>query len=178
MKKFLLIMLICALLVLLCACGSGSSTDSGPSAAGVPAQNGTLTDESAALSVSESKKYVNVDLGFSISIPDNWSEENYKIFVASVSAGDDEHLKYTEVTFIFQSDKENPLLCIYVYPLQYWQNISDGSAPVPTLLGIKSEVAYCYQLPYACPYTDGEKANLYNSMVMTHDELPLRFQIL
>ena len=126
------------------------------------------------------KPYINEKLGFSFAIPDSWERENYTAQVAVEEWKETKKIvKYTTVSFIFQEDKENPLLTIKIVPKSWWDSTDkklDGTAP--DYLGSKDNLIYCYSLPQACPYDVGKKADLYNSMVLLRDDVPNRFKIL
>lgn len=124
--------------------------------------------------------YINEDLGFSFAIPDSWESENYTAQVTLEELKETKRIvKYTTVSFVFQGDKENPLLTIKIVPKSWWDSTGkklDGTAP--DYLATKGNLIYCYNLPQSCPYDVGTKADLYNSMVLLRDDVPNRFQLL
>lgn len=129
---------------------------------------------------SAQEPYINEELGFSFNIPDSWESENYAAQVTLEEVKEPKSIvKYTTVSFIFQGDKENPLLTIKIVPKSWWDSTNkklDGTAP--DYLATKGVLVYCYNLPQACPYDVGTKADLYNSMVLLRDDVPNRFKLL
>ena len=126
------------------------------------------------------KLYRNEELGFTFAIPDSWESENYTPQVTNnVIEENGKKIKYTAVSFAFQNDKENLLLDIKVVPKTWWDSASKkNDSSKPDYLGTKDSMVYCYTLPQTCPYDVGAKADLYNSMVLTRDDVPNRFKIL
>ena len=124
----------------------------------------------------EQNLYTNDELSFSFVIPDSWEAENYKPVVSIATTQDG--TKYTKVDFVFQSDKDNPLLSVIAVPKGSWGKIKKGETPAPVFLGTKGDVVYCYSLPASCPYDIGAKADLYNSMFLLQEDVPKRFSII
>jgi hypothetical protein len=128
----------------------------------------------------DQKLYVNDNLGFTFAVPDSWENGNYTPQMTdSVITISGKSTKYTAVSFAFQNDKESPLLTILVLPKTWWDLVGKSKdEQVPDYLGTSGDTVYCYTLPQACPYDVGAKADLYNSMVLLHDDIPNRFKIL
>lgn len=120
--------------------------------------------------------YTNDELDFSFSIPDSWEAENYAPVVSDATMKNG--TKYTKVDFIFQGDKDNPLLSIILVPKTSFGKLKDVERSAPVSLGTKGDVVYCYSLPASCPYDIGTKADLYNSMFLVQEDVPKRFTII
>ncbi|NLJ31866.1 MAG: hypothetical protein GX424_09760 [Clostridiales bacterium] len=137
---------------------------------------------SAARAVSDSGiQYASEKFGFSFQIPDSWESENYTVTVTEKAVKGTDG-KIPAVSFLFQDDTENPLLTIQMIPQSSWNDIntSASSGGTPGYLGTRSNVVYCYTIAQTCPYAVGEKADLFNSMMLpnSNDEIAARFQFL
>jgi hypothetical protein len=118
--------------------------------------------------------YTNQELSFSFAIPDSWETENYEPVVSSAKLPDG--TTYKKADFVFQNDKDNPLLSIMLLPKAWWDKNQKNSQYL--YLGTKESIAYCCSLPLSCPYEVGTKADLYNSMALVKEDVPKRFTIL
>lgn len=138
----------------------------------------TAPAESSAKSSVIQRLYTNDKLSFSFAVPDSWENENYTPVTASETTPGN-GTKYTKVDFIFQDDKDSPLLTIFLVSKDWWEK-TKGEAfdPKPIYLGTKGDIVYCFNLPKDCPYDVGTKADLYNSMVLPDSDVPNRFKIL
>lgn len=120
--------------------------------------------------------YTNDKLSFSFVIPDSWETENYAPVVSDATMQDG--TKYTKVDFVFQGDKDNPLLSVMLVPKTSFDKMKKGESSAPASLGTKGDVVYCYTLPASSPYDVGTKSDLYNSMVLLQEDVPKRFTII
>lgn len=122
MKKLLYILLLAGCFLLMWACSSSSPPEAGTQS--VTSQEKSSEDSSGfskayASSGKQPKIYTNQELGFSFTIPQEWSADEYKIVVSHGEQEEDES-SYSQIDFIFRSDRENPLLRIYVVTSQWW----------------------------------------------------------
>jgi len=165
MKIYNTILLIFLMIFTLTACASQSP----------PPASMKLAKSTTASSSTAQNSYANEKLGFSFAIPDSWEPENYTPVVTESKM--DDGTKYTKVDFVFQDDKENPLLSIQIVPKTWWDKTKKAKTTSPDYLGTKNDVVYTFSLPQACPYEVGTKADLYNSMVLLNNDVPNRFKI-
>jgi hypothetical protein len=166
MKKCNNLLLIFLLMFTLTACSSQSP----------PPASTRLAKSTTAASSTEQNLYSNVKLGFSFAIPDSWEPENYAPTIKSSKMNDG--TKYTKVDFVFQDDKENPLLSIQIVPKTWWDKAKNSKSTNTDYLGTKNDLVYIFTLPQACPYEVGKKADLYNSMTLLNNDVPNRFKII
>nr|WP_319487593.1 hypothetical protein [uncultured Caproiciproducens sp.] len=171
-KPTRLLLFLSVLLVALTACASKTKAPNAIMSAK------TAPAESNARSSVIQKLYTNDKLSFSFAVPDSWENGNYTPVTTSKTLSDD-GTKYTKVDFVFQDDKDSPLLTILLVSKDWWEK-TKGEAfdPKPTYLGAKGDIVYCFILPKDCPYDVGTKADLYNSMVLPDRDVPNRFKIL
>ncbi len=172
MKKHLSVIFVIIILFTLASCTAKTEA---PMMKAAAAADTMISNESSA-----QEPYINEELGFSFNIPDSWERENYTPEVTDkVMEEDGLKVKYKAVAFVFQGDKENPLLTIDIVPKTWWDIASKKAGDtLPDFLGTKGDSVYCYTLPQACPYDVGTKADLYNSMVLLRDDVPNHFKIL
>ncbi len=184
MKKLLYILLLAGCFLLMCACSSSSPPEAGTQ--NVTSQEKSSEDSSGfskayASSGKQPKIYTNQELGFSFTIPQEWPADEYKIVVSHGEQEEDES-SYSQIDFIFRSDKENPLLRIYVVTSQWWgQYGSSYDSSLIHYLGKAGETAYCYVLPISRAYVDFAEestADAYASMVIDTDTVENSFSIL
>lgn len=166
MKRHNNLLLIFLLTFTLTACSSQSP----------PPSSVKLAKSTTAVSSTEQNLYSNEKLGFSFAIPDSWEPENYAPAITNSKM--DDGTKYTKVDFVFQGDKENPLLSIQIIPKTWWDKTKKSKATNPDYLGTKNNLVYAFTLPQACPYEVGTKADLYNSMTLVNNDVPNRFKII
>ena len=171
--RFALFVLLLMLAVFpLASCSSSASQPA-------PQQEAALFQQKEAAPLEESEAepftFTDAELGFSFTVPENWNPDDYKIIV---SHGDmEDGSGYSQVDFIFQSDRENPLLTILIVSPEWWRSVSSSSTPHPVFLAEQGGTVYCFQLPQGCPYADEQKSGLYNSMVLEPDQVPLHFSL-
>lgn len=172
------------LILFLTACSSTtyssvSHTDS--SCNEVSSSDESLTEANTVLhnhlSIWEDSTYTNFDLGFSFRVPATWSSDNYKIVVSHGKMEDDQS-PYSKVSFIFRSNQSNPILVLMRVSKSWWENQDKKGPPSYEYLGEQKDFVYCAKLPRDCPYTDEELMELYNSMVLTYDQIHESFSIL
>jgi hypothetical protein len=176
MKKLISLVLAAVLIAALSACASRSEA---------PVMNEKMAAAQVppASSSAARRTYVNQELGFSFQIPDSWESENYNTVVDGSS---EKKAKLKEsvsqggtVNFLFQGDPENPLLTVQVLPKSQWDAADKSSDPsAPVFLGESGALVYCFTMPQNSTYEVGAQADLYNSMVLTREDVPTRFKIL
>ncbi len=182
MKKLISI-LLAGCLFLLGACSSSSpSTGSEDSLSEIESSKGTSSFSKEYVNSGKQQKiYSNEELGFSFKIPREWSADEYKIVVSHGKQQEDEST-YSQIDFIFRSDKENPLLRIYVVTSKWWaQYGSDYDSALLRYLGKQGDTAYCYVLPTDrsyLNYAEESAAEIYASMVLSSDEVEEAFTII
>ena len=169
MKKYFCILFIILFILTFAACSSKTE------APVMKAEKTVLAESSSA-----QKLYVNEKLGFTFAIPDSWESENYTTEVTNETMKENKKsIKYTKVTFAFQGDKEYPLLTVLVVPKTWWDSVSkEDATKIPIYLGTKSNTVYCFTLPADSTMDVGAKQDLYNSMVLVHDDVPNHFSLL
>lgn len=175
MKKFIGLILTSAMILLMSACSSQTEA---------PAMNAKMAvaETSSAGASSSQRAYINETLGFSFLIPDSWETENYNVEVTD-SETDPTMTKSQggTVTFLFQEDRDNPLLTIEVVPKSKWKTASKSSSPSPSgpeYLAENGTFVYSCTIPQNSTYDVGTRADLYNSMVLPHDDVVNRFKLL
>lgn len=170
-----LLLWLSAALVLLTACASKTEAPAVMLAKAAPSENNakSITKSSAV-----PKLYTNNKLSFSFTVPDSWETGNYTVVTADETMPGD-GTKYTKADFLFQDDKNSPLLTILLVPDDWWKKTKgEALESKPVYLGEKGNIVYCFTLPKDCPYDVGTKADLYNSMVLPDSDVPNRFKIL
>lgn len=182
MKKGIGLLILGLALMIFSACASASS----PSLRGTAetAAKAVAPAAGATSIVKDSKTvYSNEELGFSFRIPNSWENDNYTVKVTEGTVkGSDQ--KFPAVTFLFQNDKENPLLTIEVVPKGVWNSFNDkksvSSGNMPGYLKSNDSVVYYYTAAQTCPYDVGKKADLFNSMMLPNnsEEITARFQLI
>lgn len=174
MKHYFSLIFLFVLFFSLAACASASEPEAPALKTAMKAN--ILADSTASVQ----EPYINEKLGFSFAIPNSWESENYTPEVETKEIKETKRIiQYTTVSFVFQGDKDNPLLTIKIVPKSWWDSTEkklDGTAP--DYLATKGDLVYCYNLPQTCPYDVGTKADLYNSMVLLRDDIPNRFKVL
>ena len=165
MKKYSYLFLILLLIFTLTGCASKTEAP-----AAMLAKSGAATTSTAPI------LYTNEKLNFTFVIPDSWEDENYASIVTAETMEDG--TKYTNVDFVFQDDKENPLLSIMLVPKPWWDKINKEEGTNPYYLATKGDIVYCFALPQSCPYEVGTKSDLFNSMVLLHEDVSNRFKII
>lgn len=166
MKKYTYLFLIFSLIFTFTACAAKTEAPVAMLAKAAP----EMADETQNL-------YTNEKLSFSFTIPDSWEPENFEPVVSNAKFADG--TAYSKTDFIFQNDKDNPLLTIMLVSKTWWdKNQKKEASAGYTYLGAKGSTVYCFTLPLSCPYDVGKKADLYNSMVLVKEDVPARFAIL
>ncbi len=169
MKKYSYLLLISLLIFTLTACASQAKAPVAMLTKAAPVPSSTVQN-----------LYTNEKLSFSFAIPDSWENENYSPVVTTDAIEETwgDPIKYTKVDFVFQNDKDNPLLSVMLVSKTWWDKLNKEEGPTPDYLGTKGDIVYCCVLPQSCPYEVGTKADLYNSMVLLHEDVPKRFKII
>ena len=112
-----LLLWLSAALVLLTACTSKTEAPAVMLAKAAPSENNAkgITQSSAV-----PKLYTNNKLSFSFTVPDSWETGNYTVVTTNETMPGD-GTKYTKADFLFQDDKNSPLLTILLVPDNWWK---------------------------------------------------------
>ena len=177
--------LLSVLLITATACSSGTAQSTADSAGSYNNSKAAESEENVITSKAlhnniytwNDSTYTNPELGFSFQIPKVWTANDYKIVVSHGKMEEDQSA-YSKVSFIFRSDRENPVLNLMRVSKTWWNEQITQDLPHPEYLGEQKDYVYCAQLPHGCPYADEVLMEQYNSMVLTYDQVQQYFSLL